>query len=181
MIKKLDKALPSKSNLTLKEQLHFIKKTFFALENNDIKKVKFKNKKYVGIINDEYGFFEEHDYDTETDLEFKNNPYLVYTAEIFFVIIDFLDSIKFNRNFKLQTENKNITLVDLITKKEEVFKDYIYLDKNREIEFNSKFLYVFRINKKTLSKKNYIYFFEDKILLEFKRKKTNILFYIKIK
>jgi len=181
MKKRLEKALPSKSNLTLKEQIYFIKQTFYSLEGNDIKTVIFNDKKYIGLLNDDYGFFEEKDFEGEADIKFRNNPYLVYTAEIFLKIIDFLDSIKFNRNFRLQTENNNVTLIDLMTKKEEVFKDYVYLDKNEEIEFHSKFLYIFRFNKKTLSKKNYIYFYKDFILIDVKRSKKNALFYIKIK
>ena len=180
MKKRLETALPSKSNLTLKEQLTFIKKTFYSLEGNDIKKVMFNDKKYIGLLNDDYGFFEEKDFEGEPDIKYRKDPYLVYTAEIFLKVIDFLDSIKFNRNFRLQTENNNITLIDLMTKKEEVFNDYLFLDKDEHIEFNSKFLYVFRFNKKTLSKKNYIYFYKDYMLIDVKRKKKNILFYIKI-
>jgi len=181
MKKRLDTALPLKSNLTLKEQLHFIKKTFYSLEGNDIKKVVFNDKEYVGLLNEDYGFFEEKDFDGDPDIYYKiRESYLVYTAEIFLKLIDFLDSIKFNRNFRLQTEDNNITLIDLMTKKEEVFKDYVFLDQDKKIEFNSKFLYIFKMNKKTLSKKNYIYFYKEYILVDVKRKGKNILFYIKI-
>jgi len=179
MKKKLEKGLPSKSNLTLIEQIFFIKKTFFSLDGNKIKTLKFRNKTYIGIKNKQYGFFKEN-ISKRIDLDIKNTPDAVMSANIIIKIIENLEELSFNRNFEIKKIENKLFIIDLLRNNIQEVNDIIYYDKNIDISItiNSLFIYIFRLNKKTLSVKNNIYIFEKYILIEFKRSKKNYIFYI---
>lgn len=183
MKKRIEKSLPIKSNLTLDEQIYFINKTFEFLENVKEKNIIFNNVKYKGFMNESYGFFKE----TEDELNIseltslKFNPEGIMTSESILEIINFIEIQKFNRLFTF-TINKDTSIIkDNMLNNEKEFKNIIIKPKKSfSFKLNSSFLYLFRLNKKTLSKNTYIIIFEKYILIQLIRKKQKMLLYISI-
>lgn len=183
MKKRLERSLPIKSNLTLDEQVYFIKKTFAFLDDVKERNLIFNNVKYNGVMNKDYGFFTESKgkINESESISLKFNPKGIVTAEIFLEIIDFLDNQKFNRLFTVNITEEYSQIKDNLMNSTKDFENIVYTDKkNFSFNINSSFLYIFRLNKKTMSKKTYIIIFENYILIEIIRKKKKMIIYISI-
>ena len=181
MNKRLEKALPIKSNLTAEEQIYFIKKTFNFMIDIEKKSIFFNKTYYSGEQGINYGYFIEEEKDEKKSyIKLNPIPESVITAETLLKIIDYLSILKFNRVFSININVNESNIKDPISKKENKFNNIIYFSEKTSFKINSMFLYIFRLNNKTFLKKTYIYIFNDYLLIEQIRKRKKILFYIKI-
>jgi len=182
MKKRIEKSFPPKSNLTVVEQIYFIKKTFKYLDNVNEKNLIFNKRKYIGFMNENYGFFEES-IETLTkneEMPLKFNPKGIITGENILSILDSFDELNFNRLFTIKINKEDSEIIDNISSSKKDFNNIIYFGENFEFKINSTIMYLFRLNKKTFSKKNYLYIFDTYILIELKRKNKNMLLYVSI-
>jgi hypothetical protein len=183
MKKRLEKALPIKSNLTLDEQIYFIEKTFEFLEDVEDKNLIFNNVKYTGMMNKQYGFFKETKrFSKKKELfSLKLNPKGIIDSKNILKIIDFIDEQKFNRLFTITIKEKESIITDNLMNISETFFNIIYKPQNEfSFSINSFFLYLFRLNKKTLSKDTYLLIFEKYMLVLLIRKRIKMIIYISI-
>jgi len=182
MKKRIEKSLPPKSNLSVDEQVYFIKKTFKYLDEVNNKNLIFNKKKYIGFMNKNYGFFEESNelLTNKEKIALKFNPKGIITGENILSILDSFDNLNFNRLFTIKINKEKSEIIDNISMSNKEFNNIIYFGENFEFKINSTIMYLFRLNKKTFSKKNYLYIFDTYILIELKRKNKNMLLYISI-
>lgn len=161
-----------KSNYSTTEQIYFID-SFFRKRNATKNTLCLLSKKYTGLKLDKFSF-----YFLETDSCKQNSiiPILNINIDFIYFIIQRLEDKNMQRNFKIIINNNILEIFDIFFKKKKSFLLKNQKKKKFSFYFDSRFISLFRLNRKTITEKSIFILTKDSYGIIFNRTNKNLLF-----